>query len=434
MDGELVIGRELTSQDGNKYKVCKLLGSGGQGEVYDVTNNGNHLALKWYYARTATPEQKRLLQELVGKVKPDDNFLWPEDFVADEQGKSYGYIMKLRPSNYVSIVDLMKRTAEPSFYILCKVAYNLTLSYNNLHNCGYCYKDISFGNLFFDPNTGDVLICDNDNVSPNGSGGSSVYGTPRFMAPEIVAKRVKPSRNTDLYSLSVLLFYIFMLNHPLEGKLEASIKCMDLYAMEKLYGTNPVFIFDPDDKSNRPLRGYQDNANEFWAVYPTQLKRLFTHAFTVGLKEPSKRITEKQWLNAFANLMCGIMTCSKCGCENFYDAEREKLGAAHICWNCNTRLKNPVKIIIDKNIVLLSTSNSKLYSHHINRDYDMSTIVGSVNQNPKNPNIWGIRNDSNENWTYCSPGGEQTIVAPGRSARIAIGAKIRFKNFEGIIE
>jgi hypothetical protein len=39
---------------------------------------------------------------------------------------------------------------------------------------GYSYRDISFGNLFFDPDTGDVLICDNDNVSANGKDMSGV--------------------------------------------------------------------------------------------------------------------------------------------------------------------------------------------------------------------------------------------------------------------
>ena len=83
-----------------------------------------------------------------------------------------------------------------------------------------------------------MLICDNDNVSANGIDNSSVYGTPRFMAPEIVMGRASPSRNTDLYSLAVLLFYMFMMGHPLEGKLEAEIKCMDIHAMNKLYGRN----------------------------------------------------------------------------------------------------------------------------------------------------------------------------------------------------
>ena len=62
------------------------------------------------------------------------------------------------------------------------------------------------------------------------------------MAPEIVTGKAKPSRNTDLFSLAVLLFYMFMLNHPLEGKREARIKCMDIPAMNMLYGTDPLCI------------------------------------------------------------------------------------------------------------------------------------------------------------------------------------------------
>lgn len=46
-----------------------------------------------------------------------------------------------------------------------------------------------------------------------------------------------------------------MVNHPLEGKQEASIKCMDMAARVKLYGTDPIFIFDPDNKTNRPVPG-----------------------------------------------------------------------------------------------------------------------------------------------------------------------------------
>ena len=133
--------------------------------------------------------------------------------------------------------------------------------------------------MFFDPDTGDVLICDNDNVSANGIDNSSVYGTPRFMAPEIVMGQAKPSRNTDLYSLAVLLFYMFMMGHPLEGKLEAEIKCMDIHAMNKLYGKNPIFIYDPNDKSNRPVKGYQDNVIIYWELYPQVIRDLFIKSF-----------------------------------------------------------------------------------------------------------------------------------------------------------
>ncbi len=337
--------------------------------------------------------------------------------------------MPLRPKNYKSIVDLLKRQAEPSFYALCKAAFNLTKGYQKLHSMGFSYRDISWGNLFFDPDTGDVLICDNDNVSANGIDNSSVYGTPRFMAPEIVIGKAKPSRNTDLYSLAVLLFYMFMISHPLEGKLEANIKCMDVPAMNKLYGTEPVFVFDPDNKTNRPVKGYQDNVLIYWPLYPQYLRELFIQSFTEGLSHPNKRVTENQWLDAFANMISGITYCSKCGAEIFYD----EINSDQKCWNCNKKVTFPIFITIGKNKVLLN-KDSKLYSHHINSDYDMDTIVGSIVQNPSNPKLWGIKNESATNWTYIKSDGQQIPVGIGKSAAILKNIKIDFGQSIGEIK
>lgn len=425
MDGLLKTGTLLTSDSGVKYVVKQLLGSGGQGEVYNVENGGRHYALKWYYKHNATAAQKEILDNLIAKGSPDKSFLWPVDMIFRSSGEPFGYIMDLRPKNYKSIVDLMKRKAEPSFYALCKAAFNLTKGYQKLHSMGYSYRDISFGNLFFDPDTGDVLICDNDNVSVNGKDDSSVYGTPRFMAPEIVLGKAKPSRNTDLFSLAVLLFYMFMLNHPLEGKLEADIKCMDIHAMNRLYGTNPVFIFDPNNKTNRPVRGYQDNALLYWDLYPKALKTLFTSAFTVGIGAPNRRVTENKWLEEFSNLMSGIVYCPNCGVEVFYDEAKEKAGAAHICWSCQKSVAIPAKLVTNKNTILL-TQSTKIFSHYLYDNFDMESIVGSVVQNPHNPNLWGIRNEDKVNWTYEKADGTQIPVAVGRSAAIAVGAKINF--------
>lgn len=430
MDGQLKKGTFLTSESSVKYKVVSMLGAGGQGEVYDVESEGKHYALKWYFKHMATEEQKSILDNLVAKGSPDDSFLWPQDIIFESYGEPFGYIMPLRPKKFKSVVDMMKRRAEPSFYSLCKAAYNLTNGYQKLHAMGYSYRDISFGNLFFNPDNGDVLICDNDNVSANGIDNSSVYGTPRFMAPEIVIGKAKPSRNTDLYSLAVLLFYMFMMGHPLEGKLEANIKCMDIHAMNKLYGTNPVFVFDPINKTNRPVKGYQDNVLIYWDLYPQEIRDLFTKSFTDGLTAPNKRVTEKEWLKTFANLITGIVPCSKCGAEVFFDEDKRINGVAHICWNCQSIVQMPASIVIGKYRVLLY-KDAKLYAHHIYNDYDMETVVGTVVQNPKNPNLWGLRNESKENWTYIKPDGMQVPIAVGKSATIAKDVRINFGSVTG---
>ena len=429
MDGQLKSGTILTSESGSRYTVKQLLGSGGQGEVYAVEAEHKAYALKWYYKNTATRNQKEILDNLIQSGPPDASFLWPQDMIFRDYGESFGYIMPLRPRNYRSIVDMMKRRAEPSFYCLCRAAYQLTKGYRALHGKGYSYRDISFGNVFFDPDTGDVLICDNDNVSYNGAK-TGVYGTPRFMAPEIVTGKAKPSRNTDLFSLAVLLFYMFMLGHPLEGKREARIKCMDIHAMNQLYGTDPLFVFDPDNKDNRPLAGYQDNVLIFWDLYPQQLRDLFITSFTTGLTQPNRRITEAKWLETFANLMSGIMICPHCGCEVFYDSQKEGSGAAHICWGCQQTVPVPPKMVVGKNTVLLM-AGTKLYQHHIAEDYDMETVAGEVVQNPGNPKLWGIKNLSRDNWTYHKADGTQVPVTPGRSAAIARDAKVDFGQLTG---
>ena len=250
------------------------------------------------------------------------------------------------------------------------------------------------------------------------------------MAPEIVLGKARPSRNTDLFSLAVLLFYMFMLNHPLEGKREAKIKCMDIHAMNQLYGTDPLFIFDPDNKDNRPLVGYQDNALVFWDLYPGQLRELFTASFTVGLREPNRRVTETKWLETFANMMSGIITCPHCGAEVFYDSKKEADGAAHTCWSCQKPVAVPVKLVIGRSTVLLA-AGTKLYKHHTDGGHDMETVVGEVVQNPKAPDVWGIRNLSKENWTYIKADGTQIPIEEGRSATIARNVKIDFGQLKG---
>ena len=61
----------------------------------------------------------------------------------------------------------------------------------------------------------------------------------------------------------------------------------------------------------------------------------------------------------------------------------------------------------------------------------MDTVVGEVVQNPNNPNLWGIKNESKENWTYIRADGQQIPVAVGRSAAIAKGAKLSFGQLTG---
>lgn len=426
-----------TETTGLPCTVEQFLGGGGQGEVYRAELGGQTVALKWYFPASATDEQRAALETLVKKGPPNEKFLWPMELTSAKGVPGFGYIMPLRESRYKGIVDLMKRRIEPTFRALATAGLDLSHSYLQLHAEGWCYRDISFGNVFFDPDTGDVLICDNDNVTVDGKGQTGVLGTPRFMAPEVVRGEALPSTQTDLFSLAVLLFYMFMVHHPLEGKRELEIHCLDLPAMTKLYGTDPLFIFDPDDDSNRPVPGYHDNVLAFWPIYPQFLRDLFTQAFTAGIRDPQHdRVRESEWRAAMVCLRDSIVYCANCGAENFYDAGalRASGGKPGSCWACNKVIQLPPRIRIGDDIIMLN-HDTHLFPHHVDdqKMYDFSQPIAAVTQHPRDSNVWGLKNLSGEKWVITTTGGAIKDVEPGRSVRLAVGTKVNFGKTEGEI-
>jgi eukaryotic-like serine/threonine-protein kinase len=413
--------------------ICEIedfLGSGSQGEVYRVRLNGKQMALKWYFSHTGTPQQKEGLEKLINIGSPSERFLWPVGILTDQAVKGFGYVMPLRPPGYKSLFDLMKRRIEPTFKSLATAGFQLSDSFLMLHAKGMCYRDISFGNVFLHPGEGEVLICDNDNVAVDSKDFTiGILGTPRFMAPEVVRGESNPSTQTDLFSLAVLLFYMFFMHHPLEGKRDAEIKCFDLPAMNKLYGYEPLFIFDPNNDENQPIPGFHDNAIVFWPLYPLFLKKMFLKAFTAGIKDPSNgRIRESEWRAAMISLRDSIIYC-KCGAENFYDPEEMKAGAGKsvACWNCMSDLKYPLRICIENSVVMLNY-DSKLYPHHVDNDklYDFSLPVAEVNQHPQKPGVWGLKNLGTEKWVFNTPDNQVADVEPDQSIRLTVGSKINF--------
>ena len=52
---------------GERCEILELIGSGGQGQVYRASLNGQDYALKWYFPTSATREQRAAIERLVHK-------------------------------------------------------------------------------------------------------------------------------------------------------------------------------------------------------------------------------------------------------------------------------------------------------------------------------------------------------------------------------
>lgn len=297
MEGMLPRGRKLVARNMQSAAIIDdILGEGAQAEVYRARIGDSWYAVKWYRPEYLGADARLWdrLKTAIDAGSPAEQFLWPFDFVSLPGASAYGgYVMPIKPPEFISMVDLLRRHCEPSFQALTIVGFHLANSFLKLHSAGLCYRDINFGNVFFHPETGDIRIADTDNVDVNLRPGS-IKGTPGFMAPEVAKNVTQPNAMSDRFSLAVLMFFIFMLGHPLKGKRELTLPydASDPDKSRRLCEDDPVFVYDPKDESNRPIPGEHDPLLSFWPIYPMSLRRLFTRAFTEGLFDPDGRVME----------------------------------------------------------------------------------------------------------------------------------------------
>jgi len=422
----------LVSNSSINYKVVNFLGEGGQGEVYRATSNHGEFAIKWYNDKSATSEQFQALIKIISFGPPAGNFLWPIEVIRMDGVKNYGYVMPLREKRFKGLIDLMNGKINPSFNNLIIASCKLVDRFLQLHTKGLCYRDINFGNVFFDPNNGEVLICDCDNVTVDNQYKTHfIYGTPKFMAPEIVRGEGLPNGDTDRFSLAVLLFYMFVVSHPLDGKNETKIHCFDQAAMKKLYGDNPIFIFDPNNDTNRPDPNIHKNALLYWELYPKFFKDIFVKAFTDGIHDPiNGRVRETEWRYALLKLKNSLIYCQNCGSENFYDENHK---SPIICWNCKKNVKIPPILQIGSLKIMLNY-NTIIYKHHLDHvSYDFKEKIAKLSPNPRDNSVWGLTNISNRNWKVLRKDGKESTIEPNQTVAILLGQIIDFGIAKGEI-
>ncbi len=411
--------------------IEKFLGGGGQGEVYKVQYNGQPYALKWFHEHTSTQDQRECVEKLVRQGKPSANFLWPLELAESEGSRAFGYLMELREQRFEGFDSIVTQKVDPLFSVLIKVGLNLVDSFHSLHAKGLCYRDINFGNGFFDPKTGEVLICDNDNVAENHTRLNTVLGTPDFMAPEVVTRTSLPSRDTDHFSLAILLFYLYHIQHPLLGKKILSIRSWDLPAREKLFGTEPVFIFDPTDKSNQaindkaadPLGEAGRNAMPYWErVYPQILKDAFITSFTEGIRQPQNRLSGSRWTDVLTRCAESVFICSACGKENFYD----EAAKGKKCWSCDKAAAPKFMVEIENRRIVLSPG-TQIHQFQLDgsRFEMLSEVVAEVVKHPTHADVFGLRNNTKSSWSATPANAPSVEIPSGKSIPLHDGTEVR---------
>jgi DNA-binding helix-hairpin-helix protein with protein kinase domain len=417
----LQAGQTLRMERGGaSVTVEERIGEGGQGVVHRARLNGAPFAVKWFRSGPGTDDMRKSITALVQRGRPPHrSFVWPIDLVASDRLPGFGYLMPLLEPRFISLAQLLNQQAQPPFRVIVTLGRELVDAFAALHSSGLCYRDISFGNLRVDPLACEVAIIDVDNVGIDG-GDAHVKGTGPFMAPEILRDEALPSTVTDLHSLAVLLFYLFMHGHPLLGSRadssytwEGDGHISETQLLVRNFGVHPLFIFDPDDRSNPPVPG--DRVLIWWAIYPEQLRRVFCQAFTTGLHDASLhgRVTEGTWRRALLSLHDSVWTCPRCDAAVFHDPEQP----GRPCWDCGRVLPLPAMLKLPGGTLVLS-EGAVMTSHHLSRDRDHHTARAVVEPHPGRPGRVTLRNLTQKAWVVVPDGEEPKTVVPGQ--RLAV--------------
>ncbi len=421
------IGDKIILENGKEISVEKLIGQGGQGVVYEVLMDGKKYALKWYLPEYLKRiDQKKFYNNLCENVaagSPSSKFLWPIA-ISKYEKNSFGYVMKLRPRNYVSFTSILNAKSKfKSLYAQLNAAKNISSAFQILHASGYSYQDINDGNFFIDVNNGDVLICDNDNVAPYGVW-MGMAGKDRYMAPEVVLSKKRPGMESDLFSLAVIIYMLIFISHPLEGRLVHSCPCLTTKFMKRFYAEKPVFVYDPNDASNRPVSGIDNNIITRWPCYPKKLQDLFIQSFTNGLNDAGYRIRECEWIDCIDYITDSIVTCPICQGEQFYTSSID--GEERFeCEDCHNKIRKPF-ILSVKNKTKVLAPKTVITGRHINNYND--SIVGEVIESTKHPGLWGIKNCTNETWCAKFSNGQEKQFESGNVIPLFKDTIIKFEN------
>lgn len=235
-----------------------------------------------------------------------------------------------------------------------RICLNLSRGVRRLHAAGLAHSDLSYKNCLVDPKTGSACIIDLDGLVVPGLFPPDVLGTPDFMAPEVVASsrdaenRVFPSRATDQHALAVLVYLYLLHRHPLRGP---KVWSKDNDEQEFLeMGKNALFVENPNDKSNRPRPGDEDNRLLPWCdvdklPYTTTgpyLTDLFKRAFVDGLHNPSQRPSADDWEDSILKTTDLLLPCDNRDCPKKYFIYNNQTKPA--CPYCGTRYKLPIPV------------------------------------------------------------------------------------------
>jgi serine/threonine protein kinase len=315
------------------YLAEKSFSSGGEGELFDVTNTCG-LVAKIYHPNKITlglGTKIRYMLEHKPCASVLDQVAWPHDIIYDIKHNFCGFIMKkLSISNELS--ELYRYPPHGNSRITTEhkiiVATNISSVIAEVHKAGYVFGDFNPRNIGVDMETGYVVFLDTDSYhividkASNNAFRCNV-GFDGYIAPELLKKieNIKTTDplnanyekaplntftvETDNFALAIHIFKLLMNGFtPFNGVSEYSTASQAAPGVgnDAIKRNNYCF-----KSGNKPL----SPAVPPLQILPKDIRTLFDRAFVAGRVNPKLRPSANEWYVALNNYHNNIKRCTK---------------------------------------------------------------------------------------------------------------------------
>ncbi|WP_437838409.1 serine/threonine-protein kinase [Sorangium sp. So ce1153] len=199
-----------------RFRVDRLLGQGGMGAVYAVTEKGQSWALKLVRSEFLDdPDQRRRLLregEVLARMRHPNVVQVHEVGLTDNLTAWY----RMELLDGVTFREELGRRRALSLPLACATVRAAALGAGHLHLFGGIHRDIKPENLFIVRGPRDVKLLDFGLARLSGAPDTldaQTHGSPLYMAPEQIRDEV-PTPATDVYALGLIAYEAIAGFHP----------------------------------------------------------------------------------------------------------------------------------------------------------------------------------------------------------------------------
>jgi len=307
---------------GSPVRLGKRIGSGGEGDVYELLSSPGTTVAKIYKKPLEEHKQEKL--RLMARGCNDELeaiSAWPTDVLSSRPGGPVvGFIMPrisdAEPVHKVYGPTHRKETfPHADWRFLVRAAKNLAAAFCVIHKYGYVIGDVNEGNILVN-DTACVRLIDCDSFQVR-SGSRTYYcevGVAHFTPPELQKTdtyRLERTANQDNFGLAVLVFQLLFLGrHPYAGVYSGK----EDMPIEKAIAE---FRFPYGRNAKARLMAPPPNSVGL-AVVPDTIASLFERAFAEAGMRDSGRPSAEEWWDALDPFESKLRRCGKDGVHYHY--------------------------------------------------------------------------------------------------------------------